>query len=325
VLEICVERVVGGLPRGRSCLGREPAGRRDGARRARASRQSETSAPHVWRASRTRLRRALDGASRERKPPSETCASRGESLARGQAEISPSGSTRSRWPVRALRFHSYSLVGPLRQARHRAGVDATGRERRRALRGLFDRCASTRCTVSSATCGRFAWTGCPPGHLDACEAAARRTRSSSPKGGPPRPGAHCARFLLEVLSDLDRARVGVSAAGRGRRQLRADRIIRWIPSVRGLPVRLHRGMPPRSTATRSWPSLARHSGACPGASARSPLAAGGHDGEGEIQTQGTSKECERRGGPRPGRAAPADGEAAKWRPESPRAIATRRP
>ncbi|HXN33892.1 MAG TPA: 3'-5' exonuclease [Polyangiaceae bacterium] len=135
---------------------------------------------------------------------------------------------------RAFAFHSYSLgalcgeLGIDRGQAHRAESDV------RATRVLFDRCVAILAPVSPRDLWevRVGERRARQAVVDACSAAV--------KGGLPvmityraarRPPEPLSMVLLEVRSDLDPPRVvGYQLPGRGRRQLRADRILRIEPA-----------------------------------------------------------------------------------------------
>jgi DNA polymerase-3 subunit epsilon len=134
---------------------------------------------------------------------------------------------------RAFAFQSYSLealCGKLeidRGQAHRAESDV------RALRCVFDRCAAVLAPVSARDLWevRVGERRARQAIVDACEAAVKH-------GAPVvvtyraarRPPEPLSMVLLEVRSDLDPPRVvGYQLPGRGRRQLRADRILRVEP------------------------------------------------------------------------------------------------
>jgi DNA polymerase-3 subunit epsilon len=134
---------------------------------------------------------------------------------------------------RAFAFHSYSLeslcreLGIERGQAHRADSDV------RALRALFERCLSILAPVSVRDLWevRAGERRARQAIVDACEAAlthgAEVTVTYRPARRPPE--THH-MVLLEVLSDLDPPRVvGYQLPGRGRMQLRADRILRVEP------------------------------------------------------------------------------------------------
>jgi DNA polymerase-3 subunit epsilon len=135
---------------------------------------------------------------------------------------------------RAFAFHSYSLdalcreLGIDRGRAHRAESDV------HALRALFDRCTAQLAPVSPRDLWevRVGERRARQAIVDACEAAAKhgapvlvtyRAARRSP--------APLSMVVLEVRSDLDPPRVvGYQLPGRGRRQLRADRILRVEPA-----------------------------------------------------------------------------------------------
>ena len=136
---------------------------------------------------------------------------------------------------RAFAFRSYSLdalcreLGIDRGQAHRAESDV------RALRAVFDRCVAALAPASA----RDLWEvkvgdrRARQAIVDACEAAAEHglpvvvTYRAARRGPEP-----LSMVVLEVRSDLDPPRVvGYQLPGRGRRQLRADRILRVDPEA----------------------------------------------------------------------------------------------
>jgi DNA polymerase-3 subunit epsilon len=135
---------------------------------------------------------------------------------------------------RAFAFHSYSLDALCRELSidrgraHRAESDV------RALREVFDRCVAVLAPVSARDLWevRIGERRARSAIVDACEAAAKH-------GAPVvityraarRPPQRLDMVLLEVSSDLDPPHIlGYQLPGRGRRQLRADRILRVEPA-----------------------------------------------------------------------------------------------
>jgi DNA polymerase-3 subunit epsilon len=136
---------------------------------------------------------------------------------------------------RAFAFHSHSLdalcreLGIDRGRAHRAESDVC------ALRTVFRRCVE----ALSPSSPRDLWDvrvgerRARPAIVDACEAAVKHglpvVVTYRPAKRAPEP---LQMVLLEVRSDLDPpAVVGYQLPGRGRRQLRADRILRIEPAA----------------------------------------------------------------------------------------------
>jgi DNA polymerase-3 subunit epsilon len=134
---------------------------------------------------------------------------------------------------RAFAFQSYSLdslcpkLGIERGQAHRAESDV------RALREVFERCATVLAPVSARDLWevRVGERRARQAIVDACEAAVKHgspvvvTYRAARRAPEP-----LSMVLLEVRSDLDPPRVvGYQLPGRGRRQLRADRILRVVP------------------------------------------------------------------------------------------------
>jgi DNA polymerase III subunit epsilon len=136
---------------------------------------------------------------------------------------------------RAFAFRSYSLDALCREMQidrghaHRAESDV------RALRAVFDRCVGVLAPASARDLWevRVGERRARQAIVEACEAAVEhgapvvvtyRPARRSPQAMP--------MVLLEVRSDLDPPRVvGYQLPGRGRRQLRADRILRVEPQA----------------------------------------------------------------------------------------------
>jgi DNA polymerase III subunit epsilon len=135
---------------------------------------------------------------------------------------------------RAFAFHSYSLGALCRELRidrgqaHRAGSDV------RAMRELFARCVSILAPVSARDLWevRVGDRRARQAIVDACEAAAKHgVPVSVTYRASRRAPESFSMVLLEVCSDLDPPRVvGYQLPGRGRRELRADRILRVEPA-----------------------------------------------------------------------------------------------
>jgi DNA polymerase-3 subunit epsilon len=140
---------------------------------------------------------------------------------------------------RAFAFPSYSLDALCRELTiergraHRADSDV------RAMREVFDRCVGALTPVSARDLWevRVGDRVARQAVVDACEAAVKH-------GGPVlltyrpagRPAEALQMVVLEVRSDLDPPRiVGYQHPGRGRRDLRADRILRVEPPPAAAP------------------------------------------------------------------------------------------
>jgi DNA polymerase-3 subunit epsilon len=136
---------------------------------------------------------------------------------------------------RSFALPSYSL-GSLctsleipRGTAHRAGDDVT------ALRAVFDRCVGVLAPVSARDLWevRIGERRARAAILDACEAAAEHRAPVSVTYRPSKkPPEAFGMVIQEVRSDLDPPRVlGYQLPGRGRRELRADRILRVEPAT----------------------------------------------------------------------------------------------
>jgi DNA polymerase-3 subunit epsilon len=140
---------------------------------------------------------------------------------------------------RAFAFPSYSLdalcpqLGIERGRAHRADSDV------RAMREVFDRCLEVLTPVSARDLWevRIGDRIARQAVVEACEAAAKHGApvllTYRPAG---RPAQALQMVVLEVRSDLDPPRVvGYQHPGRGRRDLRADRILRVEPQPGAAP------------------------------------------------------------------------------------------
>ncbi|MGH7294044.1 MAG: 3'-5' exonuclease [Polyangiaceae bacterium] len=136
---------------------------------------------------------------------------------------------------RAFAFHSYSLDALCRELAidrgqaHRAESDV------RAMRGVFDRCVRVLAPVSARDLWevRVGERRARQAIVDACEAAVKHgARVVVTYRAARRAPEPLSMVLQEVRSDLDPPRVvGYQLPGRGRRELRADRILRVEPAV----------------------------------------------------------------------------------------------
>jgi DNA polymerase-3 subunit epsilon len=134
---------------------------------------------------------------------------------------------------RAFALKSYSLQNLTthfqieRGQAHRAGPDV------RAMRHVFERCVTELNPVSARDLWevRVAARKARASIVAACEAAVEHAAEVSVTYRPSRRGPEALRMVLtEVLADLDPPRViGYQLPGRGRRELRADRILRVDP------------------------------------------------------------------------------------------------
>jgi DNA polymerase-3 subunit epsilon len=135
---------------------------------------------------------------------------------------------------RAFAFHSYSLDALCRELAIDRGLAHRAESDVRAMRAVFDRCVAVLAPASARDLWevRVGERRARQAIVDACEAAAKH-------GAPVvvtyraarRPPEELSMVLLEVRSDLDPPGVvGYQLPGRGRRQLRADRILRVEPA-----------------------------------------------------------------------------------------------
>jgi DNA polymerase III subunit epsilon len=135
---------------------------------------------------------------------------------------------------RAFAFHSYSLDALCRELAIDRGLAHRAESDVRAMRAVFDRCVA----VLAPTSARDLWEvrvgerRARQAIVDACEAAAKHGAPVLVTYRPARrPPEALSMVLLEVRSDLDPPGVvGYQLPGRGRRQLRADRILRVDPA-----------------------------------------------------------------------------------------------
>jgi DNA polymerase-3 subunit epsilon len=140
---------------------------------------------------------------------------------------------------RAFALPSHSLtalctsLGIPRGRAHRAGDDV------RALHGLFDKCVAALSPVSVRDLWevRIAERRARAAILTACEAAVEHEAPVELVYRPTRRGAQTLTMVVtEVRTGLDPPRVlGYLLPGRGRRELRADRILRVEPASLGAP------------------------------------------------------------------------------------------
>jgi DNA polymerase-3 subunit epsilon len=137
---------------------------------------------------------------------------------------------------RAFAFHSYSLDALCRELHIERGLAHRAESDVRALRAIFDRCVGVLAPVSVRDLWevRVGERRARQAIVDACEAAAKHgapviiTYRAARRSPEPLP-----MVVLEVRSDLDPPGVvGYQLPGRGRRQLRADRILRVEPATR---------------------------------------------------------------------------------------------
>ncbi len=136
---------------------------------------------------------------------------------------------------RSFAFHSYSLDALCRELFIERGQAHRAQSDVQALRAVFDRCVTALAPVSARDLWevRVGERKARQSIIDACEAAAKHgvpvTVTYRAARRSPQP---LEMVLLEVLSDLDPPRVvGYQLPGRGRRQLRVDRILRIEPAI----------------------------------------------------------------------------------------------
>ncbi len=136
---------------------------------------------------------------------------------------------------RSFAFHSYSLDSLCRELSIERGQAHRATSDVRALREVFDRCVAVLAPVSARDLWevRVGERKARQAIVDACEAAVKHgVAVTVTYRASRRPPAALDMVLLEVLSDLDPPRVvGYQLPGRGRRQLRVDRILRIEPAT----------------------------------------------------------------------------------------------
>jgi DNA polymerase-3 subunit epsilon len=135
---------------------------------------------------------------------------------------------------RAFAFHRYALdalctsLGIERGQAHRAASDVS------AMRAVFDKCVSELAPVSARDLWevRVGERRARAVIVDACEAAAKHAATVTVTYRPSHKAPQTFPFtVLEVRSDLDPPHVvGYQLPGRGRRELRTDRILRVDPA-----------------------------------------------------------------------------------------------
>jgi DNA polymerase-3 subunit epsilon len=140
---------------------------------------------------------------------------------------------------RAFSFQRYALdalctsLGIERGVAHRAASDVL------ALRAVFDKCVSTLAPVSARDLWevRVGERRARAVIVDACESAAKHGLTVVVTYRPSRKPPQTFPFtVLEVRSDLDPPHVvGYQLPGRGRRELRTDRILRVDPAPARVP------------------------------------------------------------------------------------------
>jgi DNA polymerase-3 subunit epsilon len=235
IVEICIERVVGGQRAASLCTLINPGERAGGARQVHG----------------------LDSAKLAGAPPFESIVHEVVSLLDGAVFVAHAAKWDARFLLaecarsmvdlplahwldtlvlarRVFAFHSYSLgalcgeLGIDRGQAHRAESDV------HATRALFGYCVAPLAPISPRDLWevRIGERRARHAVVDACAAAVKRglpvTITYRAARRPPEP---LSMVLLEVRSDLDPPRVvGYQLPGRGRRQLRADRILRIEPA-----------------------------------------------------------------------------------------------
>ncbi len=234
VVEICVERVVGGERVAGVCTLIDPGERVGGAAHVHGIDADQVAGAPTFAAVAGEVLAALDGAILV-----AHAASWDVRFLTAECDRAGLRLEQTFWldtlamARRAFAFHSYSLDALCHELHidrgraHRAESDV------RAMRVLFDRCVAQLAPVSARDLWevRVGERRARQAIVDACEAAAKH-------GAPVVITYRAARrapeplmmVVLEVRSDLDPPHVvGYQLPGRGRRELRADRILRVEP------------------------------------------------------------------------------------------------
>jgi DNA polymerase-3 subunit epsilon len=135
---------------------------------------------------------------------------------------------------RAFAFHSHSLDALCQSLQIERGQAHRAESDVRALRAVFERCIAVIAPVSMRDLWevRIGERRARQAVVEACEAAVKHgARVIVTYRAARRPPEPLEMVLLEVRSDLDPPRVvGYQLPGRGRRQLRVDRILRVDPA-----------------------------------------------------------------------------------------------
>jgi len=235
VVEICIERVVGGQREGSLCTLVNPGERAGGAQHVHGLDSDKLAGAPAFRSLAPEVVSMLDGAifvahaaSWDARFLLAECRRAGVDL-RLEHWLDTLVLAR-----RAFAFHSYSLGALCRELgidpgqAHRAESDV------HATRVLFDRCVALLAPISPRDLWevRVGERLARQAVVDACAAAVKQgspvTITYRAARRPPEP---LSMVLLEVRSDLDPPSiVGYQLPGRGRRQLRADRILRIEPA-----------------------------------------------------------------------------------------------
>jgi DNA polymerase-3 subunit epsilon len=235
VVEICIERVVGGARVGSIATLVHPIERVGGASHVHGIDEAALAGAPAFAAIAPDVIRLLDGAIVVAHAASWDVRFILAELARAGTELAlPFFLDTLTLARRAFAFHSYSLASLCRELSidpghaHRAESDV------RALRAIFDRCVG----ILAPTSARDLWEvrigerRARAAIVDACESAAKHGAVVELTYRPSRRAPEPIRMvILEVRSDLDPPRVlGYQLPGRGRRELRADRILRIEPA-----------------------------------------------------------------------------------------------
>ncbi len=236
VVEVCVERVVGGERTGFLCTLVDPGERLGGAAHVHGIDAACVAGAPPFAAIAADVRQVLDGAIVVAHAAAWDVRFLAAEFKRAGLELDVHF-----WldtlalARRAFALRSYSLdalcreFGIERGQAHRAESDV------RALRAVFDRCVGVLAPASARDLWevRVGERRARQAIVDACEAAVDHGAPVVIAYRPARRAPEAlSMVLLEVRSDLDPPRVvGYQLPGRGRRQLRADRILRVEPGA----------------------------------------------------------------------------------------------
>jgi DNA polymerase III subunit epsilon len=235
VVEVCVERVTGGLRTGLLSTLVDPGERAGGAKQVHGLDAMALAGAPTFASIATEVVASLDGAILVAHAAEWDVRFLRAECRRAGVEL-----VLDHWldtlvlARRAFAFHSYSLgalcaeLGIDRGQAHRAESDV------RATRALFDRCVAVLHPMSA----RDLWevrVGERRARQAVIEACAEAVKHGQPVVVTYRAARRApeplSMVLLEVRSDLDPPSVvGYQLPGRGRRQLRADRILRIEPA-----------------------------------------------------------------------------------------------
>jgi DNA polymerase-3 subunit epsilon len=250
VVELCIERVIGGATVGSICTLVDPGERLGGAAHVHGIDAAAVAGAPAFAAVAPEALKLLDGAILVAHAAEWDVRFLSAECARAGLRFEP-----AYWldtlvlARRAYAFRSYSLDALCRELAvergraHRADSDV------RALRAVFDRCVAQLAPASARDLWevRVGKRRARQAILDACEAAAEHGAPVVLTYRPARRAPEAMHMvLLEVRSNLDPPHVvGYQLPGRGRRELRADRILRVDPASDPEPAPTPGRTPPR--------------------------------------------------------------------------------